>query len=531
MSLLFRIWRKLGVRAIFAAAYQIWPTWSYNYQHLIELCHQNGILVYAWFELPHVSPKFWEDHKEWRAKTATGADGGANDVIWRYNMDLDIPECQDAAFDFVVDMIKQYPWDGVNIAELNYDTDDGPNNPRYYTPMGSSTRSAFRALGGFDPIELFNPDSPYYWKENPAALKKFEQYRSQRVLAWHRTLLERVTPIAQERDMEIIVTMLDSLHSPRTLRDTGVDSHLIVSLMDQFPFTLQVEDPYYFWTESPDRYKRFGETYLKLLRDPKRLMFDINVVNDRDLTHSHAPTQLPAGTELAQSLVYATMASGRAAIYEASTISFEDFQTLSRVLAHGARVEPRWNSWVTESNQSVLLSAPGSWENFRVDDRIWPGWGENEVYLPAGRHRITAVPERRSFSFFNTSALDIRLMRFTGDLKSMAPNNRGLEFSYDSNLRALALFNRQPFEVKVDGQRLQDKPEVLFGGFRMPRGHHKVEVLADSTAAVILEKTSMYSSRLIVIFGSVACGLMLLIYISILARRAIGRGVRGRQSL
>ena len=50
-------WRKLGVRAIYAAAYQFWPTWSYNYQHLIELCHQNGILVYAWFELPHVSPE------------------------------------------------------------------------------------------------------------------------------------------------------------------------------------------------------------------------------------------------------------------------------------------------------------------------------------------------------------------------------------------------------------------------------------------------------------------------------------------
>jgi hypothetical protein len=97
-------------------------------------------------------------------------------------------------------------------------------------------------------------------------------------------------------------------------------------------------------------------------------------------------------------------------------------------------------------------------------------------------------------------------------------------------LRALALFNRQPFEIKVDGQLLQEKPDVLFGiwNVRLPRGRHKVEVLADNTATVILEKTSMYSSRLIVIFGSVACGLMMLIYISILARRAIGRAVRSR---
>jgi uncharacterized protein YdaL len=522
-------WRKLGVRAIFAAAYQFWPTWSYNYQHLIELCHQNGILVYAWFELPHVSPKFWDDHREWRAKSATGVDGGHTDVVWRYHMDLDIPECREAAFDFVTSLVKQYPWDGVNIAEMNFDTKDGPNSPQYYTPMGASTRSAFRALEGFDPIDLFKTDSPYYWKQNSAALKKFEIYRSRRILDWHRTLLDQITPIAQERDMEVIVTMLDSLHTPRTFRDTGVDSNLIVSLMDKYPFTLQVEDPAYFWTESPDRYKRFGETYLKLIRDRKRLMFDINVVNDRDLTHSHAPTALPTGIELAQSLISATWASGRAAIYDASTIAFEDLQTLSRVLAHGARVEPRWNSWVTESSQSLLLNAPGRWENFRVDDRVWPGWGENEVSLPAGKHRIT-VAEKRSFAFFDTSALDLRLLRFTGDLDSLVPTKRGLQFSYDSHLRALALFNRQPFEVKVDGQPLREQPKVLFGtwSIRLPRGKHTVDILADSTATVILDRTSLYSSGLIVIFGFIACGLMILIYMSILARRAIGRAVRGR---
>ena len=37
-------------------------------------CHRNAILVYAWFELPHVSEKFWEQHPEWREKTALGQD-------------------------------------------------------------------------------------------------------------------------------------------------------------------------------------------------------------------------------------------------------------------------------------------------------------------------------------------------------------------------------------------------------------------------------------------------------------------------
>jgi uncharacterized protein YdaL len=518
-------WRKLGVRAIYAAAYQFWPKWSYNYQHLIDVCHKNGILVYAWFELPHVSTKFWDDHPEWRAKTATGQDGI---VGWRYHMDLDIPECQDAAFDFVEELTRQYPWDGINVAELNYDSDGGPANPAKYLPMGESTRSAFRSLGGFDPAELFKTGSPYYWKQNARALRKFEDYRTQRVVSWHRALLERLTPIAQERDMEIIVTMLDSLHSATLTRDTGVDSHQVVSLMDTFPFTLQVEDPAQFWAESPDRYIRFGETYSELVRDRHRLMFDINVVPDRNIEHSHSPTPTVTGVELAQSIIAATKASGRAALYSEGTLPFEDLQVLSKVLAHDARVDRRWNGWVTESSKSVMLTTPGQWQDFRVDDRLWPGWGDNEVLIPGGNHRITAA--QRRFHLLDTSVLDIRLLHFSGNLDELAPTGRGLEFKYDSYLRTIALFNRQPFEVLVDGRRYGEAPVSYSGhwSIRLPRGQHRVEIVADSTAYVILDTTSLYSSSLIVIFGSVACGVMLFLYMSILVRRAFSRAVQGK---
>jgi uncharacterized protein YdaL len=520
-------WRRLGVRALYAAAYQFWPKWSYNYEHLIDVCHQNGILVYAWFELPHVSVKFWEEHPEWRAKTVSGKDAGNDESSWRYPMDLDNPECQDAAFDFVEDLVKKYSWDGVNIAELNHDT-EGPENPQSYTPMGAPTRSAFRALGGFDPIELFKPESPHYWKSNPGAMKKFDEYRTQRVLAWHQSLLERLTPIAQERDMEIIVTMLDSLHSATVQRDTGIDSRRIVSLMDRFPFTLQVEDPAQFWAQSPDRYKHFGETYLKLVHDKSRLMFDINVVADRDITKSHSPTPTAAGVELAQSLIFATAATGRAAIYSEGTIAFEDLQVLSRVLAHDARIEEQRNSWVATSAESMLINTPGGWQNYRVNGIPWPGWGENVVNLPAGTHRI--APAEKHFTLVDTSVLDLRLLRFTGNLETLKPTNRGIEFNYNSHMRTLALFNRRPFEVKIDGKDLVEVPDSGSGTWsvRLPRGRHSVDVVTDSTATVILDTTSLYSSTLIFIFGSVACGVMVLLYFAILARRAIGRAVRGK---
>jgi hypothetical protein len=321
--------------------------------------------------------------------------------------------------------------------------------------------------------------------------------------------------------------MLDSLHSATLTRDTGVDSHMIVSLMDQFPFTLQVEDPSQFWGESPERYKRFANTYLKLVRDRNRLMFDINVIPNRNLANSHSPTPTMEGIELAQSLLFASMASGRAAIYSEGTIHpYEDLPVLSQVLAHDARLTRHRKTWVTESAQSIQLAAPGRWRNFRVDGKIWPGWGENEVLLPAGKHRITTF--ERQFGLFNTTALDLRLLRLTGNLESLMPTNRGLEFSYSSYPRTLALFNRQPLEILVDGRPLAESLVFSSGiwSVRLPRGRHNVEVSADNAATVILDTASFYSSSLIVVFGGVACGFMVLLYLSILARRALGRAVR-----
>ncbi len=523
-------WRKLGVMTLYVAAYQFWPTWEYNYQYLIDLCHKNGILVYAWFELPHVSPKFWQEHPEWRARTVTGDFAGNNEASWRYHMDLDIPECREAAFDIVEKLIEKYPWDGVNIAELNYDT-LGPDDPRNYIPMGSFTRSAFRFQSGFDPIELFQPNSLNYWKKNPKAFQKFEAYRAEQVTMWHRTLLEKITPLAERRDMEIIVTMLDSLHSPKVNRETGVDSRQILALMDQFPFTLQVEDPSHLWGGSPDRYLKFGETYVRLVRDRKRLMFDINVFPARDISQSFSPTPTLTGTELAATMVYASHASGRVAIYSEGTLSYNDLEVLSNVLAHEARLQKRGGTWIAQSDRPVLLNLPGAWRSFRLDNQLWPAWDGSDVLVPAGTHRITAT--ERNFRFLNTSLLDLHLVRLTANLESVVPNTGGLEFTYDSSFRALALFNREPFEIRLDGKIYEETPASSSGlwSVRLPSGRHHVIIRADNAATIALDATSLYSSTLIFGFGVASCGMMLVMYLSILARRAIKRASRGKMAL
>jgi hypothetical protein len=178
----------------------------------------------------------------------------------------------------------------------------------------------------------------------------------------------------------------------------------------------------------------------------------------------------------------------------------------------------------------VLLATPGRLQDFKVDDIVWPGWGDNEVFVPGGTHRITAV--EKGFSLFDTSVLDIRLLRFTGNLNSLTRTDRGFRFTYDSNMRGVALFNKQPFGVLVDGSPWQDQilPHSGQWSVRLPRGRHSIEVLADSTATIILDTASLYGSTLIVAFGTVACGLMLLIYFSVLARRAIGRAISSKES-
>jgi len=298
-----------------------------------------------------------------------------------------------------------------------------------------------------------------------------------------------------------------------------VDSRLILSLMDRYPFMLQVEDPSHYWAEGPDRYQKFTETYLKLIKDRNRLMFDVNVVPDRDIDKSHAPTQTVMGVELAQTVNTARLASGRVAVYSEGTVPYQDIDALSRVLANDAVLEKTGRVWTVASKEAVILNAPGLWQNYQVNGRIWPGWGESSVFMPAGKHEIS--PIERRFQLMDRSALDMRLLRFSGDMDSLTPTQQGFEFTYDSPLRVIALLNREPHEIQIDGRKTDLTPIAYAGNWNLllPSGKHRVEIIADSTASTIVNTTSLYSATAIVIFGTVACGLLGLLYMAILVRR------------
>ena len=174
-------WRKAGISVLHVAAWhnvEPDPTQDAYLRTLIEACHRHAILVYAWLELPHVSEKFWADHPAWREKTGVGQDA---QLDWRKLMNLQNPDCRKAVAQEVSGLLDRFDWDGVNVAELYFESLEGASNAARFTPMNDDVRADFKRVGGFDPKLLFDSSSTYSATKNAAALRKFLDYRAELV--------------------------------------------------------------------------------------------------------------------------------------------------------------------------------------------------------------------------------------------------------------------------------------------------------------------------------------------------------------
>jgi uncharacterized protein YdaL len=510
-------WRQSGIRVIYAAAWQFYRDYTFDYARLIAACHRNGIAVYAWFALPALTEKMWQDHPEWRERTATGADGR---IGWRYTMNLQNPACFQAAMQWMHGVLAAYSWDGVNLTELNFDADFLDYlRPDRFIPMSADVRAGFQRRAGFDPIQLFAPASPYYHKRNPEALARFLQYREDLVTGWHERLLEQLAPVSRSRGWEVIITMLDSLHSNYVRPALGVDSRRIVSLMHRFDFTLQVEDPAEHWVEPPDRYRRFAETYRRLVPDPRRLMFDINVMPDRSVTAVSLPSGLATGTELARTAVAAASVSGRVALYCESTVPSQDWKILAAALAYPASVDRAAGGWNLRAAIPVLLTSRPD-HDYYVDGRLWPALSPEGLLVPQGAHRLSM--ERPWFQFRERAEVTTRLLHLSGELLDARSRRTGIELRYRSPSRTVLLLSQRPREMLVDGRRANLPTEPSGGGawaVLAPRGEHQVVIETLTRAGILVGLWSWASASVIAAFGALTLALMAAIYLRLRMRR------------
>ncbi len=454
-----RRWREAGISALHVSAWHFHephPERDRYVEEIITACHREGVLVYAWLELPHVSENFWQQNPQCREKTATLQDA---QLDWRKLVNLTDPECFDLATAGVKQLLSRFDWDGVNVAEMYFESLHGPSNPQRFTPMNDWVRRGYAQRTGIDPLRLFQPDTTEFWNTNREAWLRFAGYRAQLALDLQKRLLELVRATAPELDL--VVTQIDDRFDTRMREYLGVDAGALLALAGQFDFTLAIEDPATLWDLGAERYAQIAERYAPLVDDPKRLAVDINIVERYQQTY---PTRKQVGIELFQLVYTAVETFSRVLLYFEHSISRPDWDLLP-FAAGGARARWMESSLEVVSRRPVGVAWSGPVE---VDGRPWPASDGMTVWLPAGAHFVAP----------GTDFPSPRLLYLNGDLIAARILPGAIEFEYVSSSRAIALVNQQPRRVTIDGAAL-DSPAVeaqSHWALRLPRGRHTARI-------------------------------------------------------
>jgi hypothetical protein len=451
-------WRNAGIAALHVAAWHFYDPDSERdayLKRLIAACHANGILVYAWLELPHVSEKFWDDHPQWREKTGVLQDA---QLDWRKLMNLSNPDCFRAAAAGTRDLIERFNWDGVNLAELYFESLEGLQNASRFTPMNDNVRAQFRAAGGFDPIELFQS------RKDAPSQRAFLDFRAQLARDMQQNWLAEIENIRRARNyLDVVLTHVDD-RLDTSMRDAiGADSAQLLPLLEHHNFTFLVEDPATVWNEAPQRYEEIARRYRPLTARQDRLAIDLNIV---DRYQNVYPTKQQTGAELFEVVHSAAGAFAQVALYFENSILSPDLALLPAAAAVVSRAETVGPKLIIDSPHGVAMRWSGP---AMVDSLPWPVLSGSLVFLPAGAHSIEpggAPPA-------------LQVTHFNGELTSaQVVGASAVELAYKSFARALAILNRKPVSVEIDGTETPPDPggpNTIF----LPRGQHLVTIHAE----------------------------------------------------
>jgi len=451
-------WRAAGISALQVAAWHFYDPDPQNdayLKRLIAACHANGILVYAWLELPHVSEKFWDDHPQWREKTAVLQDA---QLDWRKLMNHANPDCFHAVAAGVKDLISRFDWDGVNLAELYFESLEGLSNPSRFTPMNDNVRAMFRAAAGFDPIEIFQS------RKDAASQRAFLDFRAKLARDMQQQWLGEIESIRRTRNyLDLVLTHVDD-RLDTSMRDAiGADSAQLLPLLESHNFTFLVEDPATVWNEAPQRYEEIARRYRPLTPRQDHLAIDLNIVERYQNVY---PTKQQTGAELFEVVHSAAGAFPRVALYFENSILPPDLALLPAAAAVVSRAETIGAKLMIDAPQGVGLRWKGG---AMVDGQPWPVQSDSLLFLPAGAHSVEPCDDSTA----------LRVTHFNGVLTSAQPaGGNAIELSYKSSARAIALLNRKPARVEIDGAGAAPEsagPDAIF----LPRGQHLVTIHAE----------------------------------------------------
>jgi hypothetical protein len=455
-----RRWRSAGIGALHVAAWHFYDRDAGRdtfLSRLIEACHREAITVYAWVELPHVSDEFWNQHPEWREKTAAGQDAHLD---WRRLMNLNDPACSLTVAAGLEDLLTRFDWDGVNLAELYFESLEGAANPARFTPMNRNIRGEFERENGFDPAALFDASSPRHISRDAVSLAAFLDWRARLAqkmqehwIAWLESLRSRRRP-----GLGIVLTHVDDRYDTRMRDLVGADASRLLPLLNRHDFTFLVEDPATIWHLGPERYPQIAARYRPITPRPAKLAIDINVVERYQDVY---PTKQQTGVELLRLVNLASRAFPRVALYFENSLQPVDLPWLASSAAAPDRVAFAGGKLAIESARELGVPWQGP---AMVNGRLWPHSDGRTVWLPAGKHAIESAAGPPAIS----------LVDFSGEVRSIASTTHGLELAYSSDTAAWAVLDREPGAMELDEEPLRTSVQAVESRWlvRLPRGQH-----------------------------------------------------------
>lgn len=495
---LIKHWRRSGVRTIYAAAWQVFPQWTYNYKYLVQLAHNNGMLVHAWFDLPYVNEKFWTDHPGWREYNALGQ---PVELGWRKPMALGDPDCLRAVIGDMKQMMLMADWDGVVLNRVGWESAGGPADPASYTPFHPTAREKFKAAQGFDPISLFDEKSTLYWRANPNALRQFTAYRRETALGGLKKILAMLNGLGKKErpGLQVIVT-----HDPDRIH-AGIDEADLAGLKKEYGLALQYGAPPARQWETPPA--GFDAVRLTVAAADKDQSFVTG-----------APTQYPTGLALYARLGNLIANTKRFSLYSESSLYDVDMKLFPFLHARSCRESMNGNGLAVETIHSgEIFFADATLGGLDIDSLPAVSFNINKLLLPVGAHTIGAAPRRNP----QTSALSpTRVAECSGDLLQGSINRRGVEVEYNSDRRTVMVFTDQPRSIEIDNKHYATQPEkgVLGWSVVLPAGRHTVQVTTRGVLDLTIIWLSLLLSNVIVLVSLCSLAAIGAIFIIIIMR-------------
>jgi len=512
---LVRIWIKQGVRYIHVSGWHQYPKYEYDYGRLIKLCHENGILVYAWLEPPQVSQKFWQKHPEWREKNYLGQDVRAS---WRYPVALTDAKCLAAATKEYCGLLTKYDFDGVNIAELYFESDKGFEHPEKFMPMHSTAQAEFKELYKFNLPDIFKESSPYYWMKNQNARKAVTLYRVNKIKQLHEQLLSSIyKTMAKKPGFDVILTFMDSYQSPEITENVGINSDVMVALQKKFGLKLQVEDPENRWNDSPDRYKSLGERYTSQIHDRNKVLIDLNIMQFRQTnTIIPFPTLTQTGIESYQLINSSSQGAPRYTIYCEGSVNPQDMPWFMYASATDVKMDETADGYNVECPTSFILRLPNEQKIITLDGKQLIGHRDNAFYIPSGKHTIGI--NDAGLPGFSTVEIQPEMLSCSANVTDLTYDMRKITFTYESDMITIASFSQAPVKIVIDGVE-QKNIDVMRGNdcysVKLPYGKHKVVMTIGTSLSYSINITSLWSTNAIVIYGGIAVIALFLMFMGL----------------